>query len=134
MMHTAGSRAGSRAMKLLSLIMGALLLGLGACSSEPVPTLDKVAIQDAMNQYIEGKLAGESTYAIGSEVASFDYLHDGVKDKDGFFVSCADFKVGEDTLDVDYYVKEANGVYTVVKEVLHKRDGAAVDKVLWEAP
>lgn len=93
---------------------------------------DNAAVQRAMDTFLQGKLSEGSAYEIQGVTTQFDYLHDGVKEKDGFFVSCADFKAGDDVYDVDYFVKAENGTYTVVKEMLHKKNGEPVDEVIWE--
>lgn len=93
---------------------------------------ENAAIQSAMNTFLKGKLLEGDAYEIQGVATQFDYLHDGVKEKDGLYVSCADFKAGDDIYDVDYFVEADNGTYTVVKETLHKKNGEAVDEVLWE--
>ena len=102
----------------------------GCQGAEEAP--DNAAIQRAMDTFIQGKLSEGDAYEIQGVTTLFDYLHDGVKEKDGFYVSCADFKAGDDVYDVDYFVKADNGSYTVVKELLHKKNGEAVDEVIWE--
>ena len=82
---------------------------------------DNAAVQRAMDTFLQGKLSEGSAYEIQGVTTQFDYLHDGVKEKDGLFVSCA-----------DYFVKAENGTYTVVKEMLHKKNGEPVDEVIWE--
>lgn len=93
---------------------------------------DNAAIQSAMNTFIQGKLSEGNAYVIQGVTTQFDFLHDGVKEKDGLYVSCADFKAGDDVYDVDYFVKVENGSYTVIKETLHKKNGEGVDEVIWE--
>jgi len=95
--------------------------------------IDKVAVQTAMDSFIQEKLSTqEGTYDIKGVNAKFDYLHDGVKESDGLFVSCADFKAGEDVYDIDYYVRTENEKSSVVKVMFHKKNGEIVDEVLWQ--
>lgn len=96
--------------------------------------LDKLNadVQAAMSTFIEGKTSTDKNYDLNGVQSQFDYIHDGVSEKDGLYVSCVDFKAGDDVYDVDYYVKIENGSYTVVKELLHKKNGETVDEVLWE--
>ena len=89
-------------------------------------------VQAAMRTFIEGRMSADKNYSLNGVQSRFDSIHDGVSEKDGLFVSCVDFKAGEDVYDVDYYVKAENGAFTVVKELLHKKNGEAVDEVLWE--
>lgn len=98
-----------------------------------VMAIDTAAVQEAMSNFIQQKLeVFEGMYPIDDVEAKFDHLHAGVNQMDGYYASCADFKVGEDVYDIDFYVKAENGEYTVVKEVLHKKNGEAVNEVLWE--
>lgn len=93
----------------------------------------KAAVQNAMVQHIENQLASnDGFYSIEDSNFEYDYLHDGLKIEDGLYVSCADFKSGEMVNDVDIYVKEQEGNYVVVKEVLHKKNGEEVNEVIWE--
>ncbi len=95
--------------------------------------IDKEAVQGAMTNYIEVKTAsGGGVYDINGVVAELDYLHSGVKEKDGLFVSCADFKANGDVYDIDYYVSAKDGEYTVIKEVFHKKNGKKVNEDLWD--
>lgn len=90
-------------------------------------------IKTAMQTYVDAKLAaGNNVYAIGDLEGTYDYLHDGIKEKYGNHVSCADVKVGEDVYDVDLYVAETESGFAVVKEVLHQKNGEAVNELLWE--
>lgn len=93
--------------------------------------IDKTAIQDAMSRYIHTKTSPDTkAYAIDGVEAKFDYIHSGVKETDGLYVSCADFRAGDDVYDVDYYVAKKDGKYEVTKEVLHKKNGEDINKVL----
>lgn len=94
---------------------------------------DKKLVQGAMENFIRGKLSSQDElYEIKGVKAEFDYLHSGVKEDGSLFVSCADFKAGNDVYDIDYYVKSTDGKYIVVKEIFHKKNGKPVDDVLWQ--
>ncbi len=108
----------------------ALILG---CSQQ-VKGPEKARVQAAMKVFIDERLESSGgVYPIKGAIAEFDYLHDGVGSSDGLFVSCADFRAGSDVYDIDYYVMAENGEYTVVKEVLHKKNSEPVNEVLWRA-
>lgn len=96
-------------------------------------SIDKTAIQDSMSQYIRAKTSPQTnTYAIEGVGAKFDYIHSGVKEMDGLYVSCADFRAGKNVYDIDYYVAKKDGEYKVTKEVLHKKNGEEINKVLYQ--
>jgi len=129
--------------KLIALSVLAVLVFYGSAFAEDKGSrsaadagavdIDKTAIHDAMSQYIHAKTSPETnTYAVEGVGAKFDYIHSGVNEKDGLYVSCADFKAGDDVYDVDYYVKEKEGNYEVVKEVLHKKNGETIDRMLYQ--
>jgi len=119
-------------MKYAMLLMIGILFLVG-CTQTVTDEVDNVGVQAAMDSFVQARLAeSDGVYAVGDVDTEFDYLHDGVSEKDGLFVSCADFKSGDSVYDVDYYVKEENGQYEVVKEVFHKLDGEEVNEVLWE--
>lgn len=118
-------------MGLASVVVLALALCLAGCEGTEEGA-DNAAVQSAMDAFIRGKLSEGNAYDIRGVTTQFDYLHDGVKEKDGLYVSCADFKAGDDVYDVDYFVKAENGSYTVVKETLHKKNESVVDEVIWE--
>lgn len=92
---------------------------------------DKKAVRAAMVEYIEAKTV-DGVYLIENEATSLDYIHSGVSEEEGLYVSCADFKKAGDTYDIDYYVMEEDGKYVVVKEALHKRNGKKIGRVLWQ--
>ena len=94
---------------------------------------DEKLVQGAMENFIRGKLSSQGgLYEIKGVKAEFDYLHSGVKEDGSLFVSCADFKAGNDVYDIDYYVKRTDGKYIVVKEIFHKKNGKPFDDVLWQ--
>ena len=128
-------------MKVISfIIMVFLILGSGVvfsseqkgsqyAVSEATPKYDKEAVQGAMLNLIHDN---GDTIVVDDKEATFDYLHDGVKEKDGYYISCADFNAGDNVYDIDYYVKDRNGVYVVERVVYHKKNGEEVNKYLWE--
>lgn len=132
-------------MALCGLASLALLL-IASCAAEkesadaPGDDTTKMAapenseqIKAAMQTFIDAKLAsGNNVYAIGDLEGTYDYLHDGIKEIDGIHVSCADVKVGDDVYDIDLYVAETESGFAVVKEVLHQKNGEAVNELLWE--
>ncbi len=120
--------------KIFASILVVILAGaLAACAGKQMSDLEKETVQMAMSNYIQEKtVRGGGTYLLDGERADFDYLHDGVKAKEDMFISCADFKIGSDVYDLDYYVKYIDGKPTVVKEVLHKKNGEKVNQVLWQ--
>lgn len=137
-------------MKLSTLtVISGLMLGayvLTGCSqadqaakteAEPAQSaatdFDTDAVQAAMTEYINAKLGeNDSMYAIEAMNGAFDYVHDGVSEMDGWYVSCVDVTVGDEKYDVDLYVSLDEGAYTVGREVLHMINGEAVNRVLWE--
>ena len=118
-------------MKKIVLITLLMVFAI-ACKSDGAK-IDKAKIHGAMNQYIQNKLAAHGgVYNIGETKTTFDYIHSGVREKEGLFLSCADFKAGNDVIDVDFYVKDEDGKYTVVKEVYHKKNGKVITELLWQ--
>lgn len=109
-----------------------------ACNTTAAPAAGpsesvKAKVQVAMSDFVEAKLeANDGFYPIAGMMTEFDYLHDGIKQKGDQMISCADFKLGDDVFDVDYYVEERDGAYVVVKEVFHKKNGEEVG-LLWKA-
>ena len=92
----------------------------------------KEEIKNAMYNFISNTTcANGKECKLGDITAQFDYLHEGVKEKDGYYVSCASYMVGNDEYDADYYVKEQNGEFVVEKELLHKKNDELINKVLW---
>ena len=119
-------------MKNVVAIMAIMLAAICAAGCQQQATEpDKAAIQGAMQSYIQTKLVvGGGTYDINGVKADFDYIHDGLNEDEGLFISCVDFKSGDDVFDVDYYVRDDDGELAVVKVVLHKKNGEVVNEVL----
>ncbi len=117
----------------LSIILVLSMAMLFSCTSGNVSSEEKAKVQAAMKEFVDNKLAGSgNVYMIEDKKGVFDYLHDGVKNKGDVNISCADVKVGNDVYDIDYYVKNVNGKYTVMKEVLHKINKEEITRTLWE--
>jgi ABC-type antimicrobial peptide transport system permease subunit len=120
---------------MFSIFLAAGLITMVACSKEygKVSKEEKEKIQSVMKGFVRAKLLkNNNIYKIEDLDGVFDYLHDGVEKKEGLYVSCADVKVGADIYDIDYYIKEENGRYTVVKEVLHKKNDEKINKLIWK--
>ncbi len=93
----------------------------------------KETIKAAMKVYVDKKLAeNNNVYKIENINGVFDHMHKKVKKEGGSYASCASVKVGKKTYIVIYHVKEENGKYSVVKEVLHKENEEEVNKLLWK--
>jgi hypothetical protein len=107
-----------------------LFFGISLVQADDV---DNKLVQEAMDNYIKEKLSSQGGhYEIKGVKTEFDYLHSGVKEDGSLFVSCADFKAGNDVYDIDYYVKNTDGKYIVVKETFHKKNEKPVNDVLWQ--
>jgi len=100
-------------------------------SGSAAESSDTAGAQKAMLDFIHGH--GDK-YEVENVVATLDYLHDGVKEQDGYHVSCADFVAGNDVYDLDYYVVKKNGDYSVERVILHKKNSKNVDRVLYPEP
>jgi hypothetical protein len=124
-------RCKMRKKSLISItILFMLLFGSSLVQADDI---DNKLVQEAMENYIKGKLSSQGgLYEIKEVKAEFDYLHSGVKEDGSLFVSCADFKAGNDVYDIDYYVKSTDGKYIVVKEIFHKKNEKPVNDVLWQ--
>ncbi len=120
-----------RLLFLTAASLGALTLAAcqhtGGASQDPDQA--NTHVQAAMQDYIESHTIDGVTHyydAVEGRMLNltYDYLHDGVKKKGQYYVSCADFKdqFGR-TLDLDYFVIEADGSYRVTQGLLHKIDG-----------
>jgi len=118
-------------MKKYVVVFGVLLaLFMAACTSQE---MNKAEVQNAMQSFIYDKLAAQDgNYYIDGIQAEYQEIHEKVKEKEGLYKSCVDFKADDDLYDIDFYVKKEGNKYTVVKEVFHKKNGEAVNKVLWE--
>lgn len=93
--------------------------------------VSKAKVHAAMLNYIAQQTGDHDEYFLDGTKTKFGYLHKGLKDKGGAYVSCVDFVAGDDIYDVDYYVEKHAGHYHVTKEILHKKNGQKINKVLW---
>ena len=117
----------------LSILFVLSLTMISSCTSGEISSDEKAKVQGAMKEFVNDKLAkDDNVYKIEDKSGVFDYLHEGVKKNGDMNVSCADVKVGNDVFDIDYYVKNENGKYTVTKEVLHKINKDEINRTLWE--
>jgi RNA binding exosome subunit len=104
-----------------------------SCTSDKLSADEKSKVQGTMKEYVDDKLAKNgNVYKIEDKSGVFDFLHEGVKKNGDMNVSCADVKVGNDVYDIDYYVQNENGKYTVMKEVLHKINKEEINRTIWE--
>ncbi|MFQ5652561.1 MAG: hypothetical protein ACE5IY_21725 [bacterium] len=94
--------------------------------------LTDAQVVQAIEAHILAKVAAEGAYAIEDEVEgrtrklTLDYVHSSVHPvDDGSYYACADMKEGASTLDLDFYVRAANGQAKVSKVVIHKIDGVS---------
>ncbi|MEE9543728.1 MAG: hypothetical protein V3V95_08095 [Thermodesulfobacteriota bacterium] len=113
----------------LALLLVSLLAG---CMARPM-VRDDAAVREAVVGYIKGKTVYDGgAYIIKGIDTDFDFLHDGVSEKDGYLVSCADFTDGPIRYDIDFYVLETRFGYKVVKTVLHKKNNIELNELLWK--
>ena len=116
----------------LSILFVLALSLLPSCTSSKMSAEEKSQVQAAMKEFVDNKLSRDgNVYNIEDKKGVFDYLHDGVKKKGDMNISCADVKVGNDIFDIDYHVKNENGKYIVVKEILHKINKEEINRPLW---
>lgn len=118
-------------------IIGLFLAGVMVCSAVVASShaskgsakgsqgASKASCQSAMLRFIVKHEDKAGKTDLDGVMAEFDYLHGGVKEKDGMKVSCADFKAEDGVYDVDYYV-DSN--CKVVKVILHKKNGNLINK------
>lgn len=119
-------------MKRLSILV--LILGfLAACTekSDNEPEAPDEAVQAVMTDYIDPSTDADLRSEIQGTGITFDYLHEGVKTKDGMYASCADFKAENgEVYDIDYYVDSTDTGFEVERVVFHKRGDEEVNEVL----
>ena len=113
------------------LFSGAMLAGMAALAADdPAIKGDlRSNIVNAMNQYIESQTIDGRFYlydAVGGQLLNltFDGLHKGIVDKNGFYVSCADFidQHGR-KIDVDILVRPAGDTLKATQAIVHSIDG-----------
>ena len=113
---------------LTVLIAMTLMMGLSihAADDPSIEGATRKGIQKAMNDHIQANKV-DTKYVIYDAVANkllkldYDYLHDGIIKKGGFYVSCADFNDNTGTTyDIDILAVEQNGTFKVVDTIVHK--------------
>lgn len=116
---------------LNSILFGTFLISMTSFAADD-PTIRgnlRSNITQAMNQYVEdytinGKI--DLYDAVDGKLLSltFDNLHSGIVKKEGFFVSCADFRDQDDRLiDIDFLVKQSGNTLKVTQAIVHSIDG-----------
>jgi len=113
------------------LIFSTILAGTLALAADD-PSIKgnlRAGIGNAMNEYIEDNTIDGKFYlydAVGGQLLSltFDSLHKGIVDKNGFYVSCADFidQHGR-KIDVDILVRPADNTLKATQAIVHSIDG-----------
>lgn len=113
------------------LFCSAILTGMAALAADD-PSIKgdlRTGIGNAMNQYIESQTIDGRFYlydAVGGQLLNltFDGLHEGIVDKNGFYVSCADFidQHGR-KIDVDILVRPAGDTLKATQAIVHSIDG-----------
>lgn len=94
--------------------------------------INKTAAQAVMKAHIDKKVAaGNGAFVVKGVKTAFVKMHKDVLNKDGFLVSCAEFKAGNNLYDVDIYARGSGSQYVVVMEVLHKKNGQEAGERLW---
>lgn len=93
----------------------------------------KDKIQAVMMRYVNKKLSkNNNVYKIEDINGVFDHMHERVKNEDGSYASCSQVNAGNDVFIINFHVKEENGRYSVVKEVLYKKNDEEVNRILWK--
>jgi hypothetical protein len=114
---------------IVSALCAIVFAGVSAAFAADVT---KAAVQGQMKAHIDKKVAeGKGAYVIQGVKTSFVRLHGDVRSKDGFLISCAEFKAGNVTYDVDVYARGSGSHYAIVREVLHKKNGQEANERLW---
>ena len=117
-------------MKRMLTVLIAMTLMMGfrihAADDPSIEGATRKGIQKAMNDHIQANKV-DTKYVIYDAVANkllkldYDYLHDGIIKKGGFYVSCADFNDNTGTTyDIDILAVEQNGTFKVVDTIVHK--------------
>jgi hypothetical protein len=117
---------------LLSIIAGLLLAGpvyAFGIGNHDVAEADRLQIQEAMRQYVDGHLV-DGKYPLydalngGFKHLKFKLLHPDVVQISDFYVSCLDF-VADDgaAYDIDFMVAKGPNGYHVVQDIIHAVDG-----------
>lgn len=117
--------------KLLNFVFcGTILISMASFAADD-PTIKgdlRTNISNAMNQYVESHTIDGKLYlydAVGGQLLSlrFDSLHKGIVNKNGFYVSCADFVDQRSRkIDVDFLVRQAGDKLKVTQAIIHSID------------
>lgn len=108
-------------------------------AGEPVDVVLKLELEndDVMsvtNDYIKSKSeAGGENYPILGQMANFSGLMKSLHLDEGNYVTSANFKAGDDFYTIEYHVDWRAGAFYVEREVLVKKNGEPMNKVLFEA-
>jgi len=111
---------------LCSLIFSATLM---AANDPSIKGELRQNIKVAMENYIQGNTIDGLMYVYDSVDGkllklNFDKLHDGIVDKNGFYVSCADFKDQNGRkVDIDFLVRPAGDGLITTQALVHAIDG-----------
>ena len=112
-------------------LLALVVIFLAGCMARPM-VRDDASARKAITNYIKGKIVYDGGAYIIKEVdTEFESLHDGISEKDGKLVLCADFTDGPVRYDIDFYVVQTRSGYSIVKTVLHKKNGIELNELLW---
>lgn len=100
--------------------------------AQEIATLTNEQVVQAIEDYIAGNLAADSTFAVEDALEKrtrnlkLVYVHTSVhQTEDGRYYACADMTEGEQLLDLDFYVVAEDGKPEVTEVVIHKVDDVA---------
>ncbi len=120
-----------------SLFILVVLLSFAGCQKTeeareeaPTATLTDEQVVQAIEAYIAGNLAADSTFAVEDTLENrtrnlkLDYVHTTVhRTDDGKYYACADMTEGAQKLDLDFYVVVEDTTPKVSEVLIHKVDG-----------
>ncbi len=121
-------------MRMYKVIAAALLISglttVAFAGDDPsIKAKVRTDIQAAMEDHIKHNTIGDH-YMIYDAVdgkmrkLTFEKLHKGIVKKSDFYVSCADFvDAGGEKVDIDFFVVDKDGSYSVLQGLVHKVDG-----------
>lgn len=97
---------------------------------EGVSEQAKSAVKSAIKEHIDAKTASQGGIYVledakkGQMKLKFDYIHEGVNKQENQYVSCVDFiDAQKNAYDVDFFIVEKDGKYSVDKVSVHKEKG-----------
>lgn len=117
---------------IISLIAVVALVVPYSATAADDPTIagaERKAIQESMRHYIRDNTVADTFYVFDAVEGkllrlNLEKLHDGIVRKDGFFVSCADFRDQNGRLvDIDFLVVPDGSEMQAVHAVVHAVDG-----------